>query len=97
MEGVSDQNIALELLSEKGFDNDIIDTAKAISDNLVEQEHKINTHLNTEEVSEPVSEPASKAVSPVQEVPRRYRASFKPASKAVPEPVQGIPRRYRAS
>ena len=38
MEGVSDQNIALELLLAKGFDNDIIETAKKISEELSDKE-----------------------------------------------------------
>ena len=34
MEGVSDQNIALELLATKGFDEDIINDANEVSKNL---------------------------------------------------------------
>ena len=51
-EGVSDQNIALELLHAKGFDDDIIETAKEKSIDLINKEKnnmKNNGTINLEE------------------------------------------------
>ena len=87
MEGVSDQNIALELLSEKGFDNDIIDTAKAISYNLVEQENKLN--IQTKQASKLVYEEKSVQAEPVKEEPvQEEPVQVEPVQE---EPVQPVP------
>ena len=54
MKGISEQNIALELLNAKGFDDDIIETAKSISSKLASLEvKKFNT--NVDNVVEDVS------------------------------------------